>query len=115
MAIKQYEEALKLFSRKEYSKAAHLFEEIIKNYPAEREVCDRARVYLSLSKVQMIPPAMKSKGPEDAYYLGVIAANDGRLEEAADLFEKAFRNDPKSDKATYALGGVYSLLNDRAR
>ncbi|HET6373243.1 MAG TPA: tetratricopeptide repeat protein [Candidatus Polarisedimenticolia bacterium] len=115
MAIKTYEEALKLFTRKEFSKAAHQFEDVIKSYPLEREVCDRARIYLSLCKAQVSPPPAKSKMPEDAYYLGVMAVNDGRLEEAAELFEKAFKHDPTSDKATYALGGVYSLMNDRSR
>lgn len=113
-AIKEYEEALKMMGRKDFGKAARLFDAIIKEHPAEREVCDRARIYLSVCRSHAPAGVQKTKGSDDPYYLGVIAANDGRLEEAADLFEKVLRQDPQSDKALYALATVCGMKGDAA-
>ena len=113
-AIKDYEEALKLFWKKDYAKAAHLFEAIIRDYPTEREVGDRSRMHLSVCRQQTASSAPKPKTPEDLYLHGVIASNEGRLEEAADLFDNMIRTDPGSDKGYYALATVCSLRNDSA-
>lgn len=111
-AIHDYEEALKLFTRKEFSKAAHLFEAVIKEHPGEREVCDRARMYLSVIRSQSAGGGQKTKD-QDLYYLGVIASNDGRLDDAAALFERVTRQDPRSDKAWYGLAAVAAQKGDR--
>jgi tetratricopeptide (TPR) repeat protein len=111
-AIKEYEEALKVMGRKDYAKAAHLFEAIIKEFSAEREVCDRSRVYLSVCRRHAGGSAQKARASDDPYYLGVIAANDGRLDEAVDLFEKTLRQDPRSDRALYALASICGMRQD---
>ena len=113
-AIKDYEDALKVFSRKEYAKAAHLFEAVIRDYPIEREVGDRSRIYLSLCRQNTSAAAPKPKTPEDFYLLGVMASNEGRLDEAADYFDRMVKADPGSDKGYYSLAAVNSLRNDRA-
>ena len=57
--------------------------------------------------------APKSKDPAAEYYLGVMAANDGRLGDAAELLERAVRTDG-SDRAVYALAAVHSLQGNKA-
>ena len=114
-AIKGYEEALKVFARQEYTKAAHLFEGLIKEYRTEREVCDRSRTYLSVCKSHTAAAPPKPKTADDFYYQGVVAANDGRLQEAAELFDKAVKQDPRSDKSHYALASVYCQMNEKSR
>lgn len=113
-AIKEYEEAHRVMGRKDYAKAAHLFEAIIKEFSTEREVCDRSRIYLSVCRKHAGSPAQKVRASEDPYYLGVIATNDGRLDEAVDLFEKALRQDPHSDRALYALASISGMRQDIA-
>jgi len=114
-AIKGYEEALKVFARREFAKAAHLFESIVKEFPTEREVCDRARTYLAVCKSHTAAPPPKPRTADDFYYQGVVAGNDGRLQEAADLFDKSVKQDPHSDKSHYALASVYCQMNDKSR
>ena len=99
-------------AKKDYTRAAHQFEAIIKEYPIEREVCDRSRIYLNVCKAQTTSAAQQKKGPEDPYYLGVIAVNDGRLDDAAELFERMTRQHPESDKAWYALAAIMGLRHD---
>ncbi len=114
-AVKAYEDAVRAYGKHEYSRAVHLFEAVIKEFPSEREICDRARVHLSACRARMAPAAPKPKGADDYYYLGVVAGNDGRLQEAAELYEKALKQDSGSDKIHYALAGVLSQMNARGR
>jgi len=113
-AIHDYEEALKLFVKKDYAKAIAALENVSREYPIEREVCDRARMRAKFAREQMAAGGSpKSKDPASEYYLGVMAANDGRLGEAAELLERAARTDG-SDRAVYALAAVHSLQGDKA-
>ncbi|HET9481127.1 MAG TPA: tetratricopeptide repeat protein [Candidatus Polarisedimenticolia bacterium] len=111
-AIKDYEDALKLFGRQDFSKAIHLFDALLKEYPSEREICDRARMYIAVSRARTATSGPKPKTADDFYYHGVIAANNGRLEEAAEYFDKVVRQDASSDKAWYAMAALCSLRND---
>jgi len=113
-AIKDYEEALRLFGKKEYSKAAHLFETLIKENPTEREVGDRSRMYLTICKARTAPPPPKPKTSQDHYLHGVIASNEGRLDEAADLFDRMIKLDTENDRGYYELAAVCSQRGDRA-
>lgn len=113
-ALKDYEEALKLFARKDFSKAAHLFEALIKENPTEREVADRSRMYLSICKAQTASAPAKPKSAQDHYLLGVIASNEGRLDEAADLFDKMIKLESGNDRGYYELAAVCSLRSDRS-
>ncbi len=111
-AISDFEQAVKAFSKKDYAKAGSLFDAIISEYPTEREICDRARVYGSICRERDRGEAPRPKEAEDLYYHGVVAANDGHLDEAASLFEQAIKQDPASDKVHYQLAAVCGLRND---
>ncbi|MGH9867374.1 MAG: tetratricopeptide repeat protein [Candidatus Polarisedimenticolia bacterium] len=111
-AINDYEEALRLFQKKDWNKAIHALEQVTRDYPIEREVCDRARIRIRHARMQVAPAASgKGKDPDADYYLGVIAANDGRLDEAVDLLERAVKQDA-GDRALYSLAAVFSLKGD---
>jgi len=111
-AILDYEEALKLFQKKDWGKAIHALEQVVRDYPTEREVCDRARIRIRHARSQTAPTASsRAKDPDADYYLGVIAANDGRLDEAVELLERAVKQDG-SDRALYSLAAVFSLRGD---
>lgn len=112
-ALKTYEDALKLLNRREYTKAAQAFAAVIKEFPAEREICDRARIYQSLCKAQTAGPGPKPKNSDESYCKGVMAANDGRLQEAAEIFDSALKQDPDNHKLRYAMAGVNTLMDDR--
>jgi len=113
-AIADFDQAVKAFSKEDYTKAAQAFDAIIGEYPAEREICDRARVYGNICRVRSAGEGPKPKGAEDLYYHGVVAANDGRFDEAVAFLEQAAKVEPDNDKVYYQLSAVCGLKNDTA-
>jgi tetratricopeptide (TPR) repeat protein len=113
-ALKLYEEGLKAFGRKEFSRALAVFESVLKEHPGEPEICDRARIYINICKASSAQ-STRPRTPDDFYYQGVLAANECRHEQAAEMFEQALGGDPGNDKAMYGLAVVSLLLNDRER
>ena len=110
-ALKTYEEALKVFKKGDYSRAVSEFEAIVKDYPGEREICDRSRLWVAAAKARLASqPAAKT--PDEHYYRGVLAANEGRLEDAASSFQAAVSQDPRGDRAYYGLAALSGLRGE---
>jgi len=112
-AVSDYEEALKLFGKRDYAKAISALEAFIDRYPSEREKSDRAKMYISISKARSAPEKPLPSDPDQLYYEAVVAANSGHLEKAQDLYRKVVDKDAGSDRAYYGLAAVCSLRNDR--
>lgn len=110
-ALKNYEEALKVFKRGDFPRAVSQFEAIVKEYPGEREICDRARTWISAAKIRTATQPVP-KTPEEHYYRGVLAANEGRLDDAAGSFESTVNQDPRADRAHYALAALSGLRGE---
>lgn len=113
-ALRDYEDALKAFGRKDYSKAVSMFEAVIRDYPTEREIADRCRIYQGVARARGGPGTARPRDAEGHYYQGVIASNEGNLDEAAEHFERAVKMSPEMDKAWYAAAVVCAQRKDRA-
>lgn len=114
LALKQYEAALKLFRGGNFAKAATDFGSISGDSGLDGEFRDRARVWQEVARKRAAGPEPEPKDFDECYYRGIMAANDGRLEEAVKYIEKAVREDSSSGKAVYALAAVCALRQDAA-
>src|SRR5690242_18056458 len=47
-AVEQFQRAIKLLNKKDFSRALGLFDELIEAYPEERDVIERARAYRAM-------------------------------------------------------------------
>jgi len=110
-ALNNYEETLKVFKRGDFARSVSQFEAIVKEYPGEREICDRSRTWIAAAKARMATEPV-AKTPEDHYYRGVLAANEGRLDDAASSFESTVSQDPRADRGHYALAAVSGLRGE---
>ena len=111
-ALKIYEEGLKAFRKGDFSRAVSQFEEIVRDFHLEREICDRSRAWLAAATARLAGTQPAAKTPEEHYYRGVMAANEGRLDEAAGSFEAAVSQDPRSDRGHYALAALSGLRGE---
>jgi len=111
-ALAAYAEAIKEFRRERFDKAIEALRGFIEKHPAEKELVDRARIYIAVSENRLKgkgePVALKTA--EDHYQYGIYKINAGEHEEAIKLLEKAAKLDPESGKVSYALADLNCLM-----
>lgn len=111
-ALKEYEDALKNFRKGDYGKSIPQFEKIVKEYPIEREIRDRARIWLKMAQARAAGEPKTPSDPDDLYYQGVLALNAQEYDAAIGMFEKVVSKQPDSDKAHYGLASVCGRRGD---
>jgi tetratricopeptide (TPR) repeat protein len=97
--------------KKRVEEAERHFTELIQKYPEEKELADRARVYLAVCERQKRAAAADLSEPEDLYYAGLLAKNPGggrrrdRAPEARRAEERRRQGGLPARLAAYAQNG----------
>jgi tetratricopeptide (TPR) repeat protein len=108
-AVAVYERGVQALQRHDYQGAADLFRTVLDRYPEERELLERARLYLRVCERETArqPPAPRT--PAERVYAATVALNSGDPASAMDHLQRALSEDPENDHAHYtmavALGG----------
>jgi tetratricopeptide (TPR) repeat protein len=88
-ARKDYDRGVAALQKKKLEEAERHFIDLIQKYPEERELVDRAKVYLTVCERQRRDPRPELTEPEDFYYAAVLEKNRGNLAEAIDHLQQA--------------------------
>jgi tetratricopeptide (TPR) repeat protein len=114
-ALFAYTQAMKSFHKGDYKKADELFKAFLDKHGSERELVDRARIYLTVCEVRQSKDKVALKTFDDFYQYGVFKTNHGDYEEAIKLLEKAREMKPKEGKILYLMADIYSLKGDNEK
>jgi len=106
-AIKIFEMGVRAFQKRNYDKAAEIFERLIDS--TARDVADRAQVHLRLCRQRTGRPALPPKSADDYYTLGVACLNARQFGLAVEHLSKADKMKPHQDHIHYALAVSHSL------
>lgn len=110
--MKQYDEAVRLFNRQSYRRAADLFKKVTGS--VSRELAERARVHLAICEQRVRNDSqLRLRSADDHYNFSVAQINLGRLDEARTHLLKALKLTPKGDHIHYALAAVAALSNEQ--
>jgi len=111
-ALAAYAEAIKEFRKLRYEKAAESLRSFTEKYPAERELIDRAKMYIKISEEKVREPksSIPLKTFEDHYHYGIYKTNAGEFEEAQKLLEQALKMSPEEGRIHYALADLFCLM-----
>ncbi|MGH9400101.1 MAG: tetratricopeptide repeat protein [Thermoanaerobaculia bacterium] len=90
-ARKDYDRGVVALQKKKLDEAQRNFLDLIQKYPGERELVDRARVYLSVVDRQKRDAQSVLTEPEDFYYAAVLEKNRGNVAEAIEHLKRAAR------------------------
>jgi len=86
-----------------YAKAADLLRHLTKTYSEEREVVERARMYLSLCERQMQPLVAEPQNTTERLYAATIALNAGQPDQAVQHLQHILSEHPSHDQALYMI------------
>jgi tetratricopeptide (TPR) repeat protein len=113
-AIAVYERGLDALQRHEYQAASELFSSVLRQYPEEKELLERARLYLNVCQRQATPRESTPQSIEERLYASTLAINGGRYEEAIGHLRLVRDEDPDNDHALYMLAVAHAQLGEPA-
>ncbi|MCX6545163.1 MAG: tetratricopeptide repeat protein [Acidobacteria bacterium] len=108
-AVLTYERAMQALQAKRYRDAAQLLKTVIVTYPEEKELLERAQLYLRVCQRHLAPPDATPSTPEERVYAATLAINTGDIERAVTLLTSALTQDPANDRAEYMLGVALAI------
>lgn len=108
-AIALYERGVQALQRHNYPAAAEHFRTVLERYPDERELVERARLYLRVCERETSRQPATPTTPEERVYAATVSLNSGDHEAALDHLTRALRDDPESDHAHYIMAVALSM------
>jgi tetratricopeptide (TPR) repeat protein len=113
-AVALYERGLETLQRHDYNGAADLFESVLRQYPEEKELHERVRLYLNICQRQATPRQATPQTVDERLYAATLAINGGRYDEAITHLRLVRDEDPDNDHALYMLAVAHAQRDEHA-
>jgi tetratricopeptide (TPR) repeat protein len=113
-AVALYERGLEALQRHDYAGAASQFESVLRQYPDEKELHERVRLYLNICQRQFARREPKPETVAEKLFASTIALNGGRYDEAISLLRLVRDEDPDNDHALYMLSVAHAQRGELA-
>jgi tetratricopeptide (TPR) repeat protein len=110
-ARKDFDRGVAALQKKKIDDAQRHFLDLTQKYPDEKEIVDRARVYLAICERQRrgVQPVLTE--PEDFYYAAVLEKNRGNVLEAIEHAKRAVRKNG-GGRVDFLLACCYAQAGD---
>ena len=108
-AVAIYERGVQALQRRDYPTAIELFRNVIDKYPEERELLERARVFVSVCERETARQAPVPQTAGDFVYAATVALNAGDHAGALGHLQRAIASDDENDHAHYTMAAALSL------
>lgn len=112
-AVLLYERGLKLLQRHDFAAAAEKFREVLGRFPEEREIHDRATLFLKVCDRELQPRQRTPDTLEERVYAATIDLNAGRNDSAFALLSRACAEAPDNGHVHYMLAVVHARRGER--
>jgi tetratricopeptide (TPR) repeat protein len=103
---------MRAIQERRYIEAADAFRAVLTQYPEEKELNDRAGLYLAVCERQMSSGSSEPNTIEERLYAATLAINAGDSETAERHLKTVVDEHPDHDGALYMLGVAHALRND---
>jgi len=113
-AVALYERGLEALQRHDFNAAGNLFESVLRQYPEEKELHERVRLYLNICQRQATPREAAPQTLEERLYAATLAINRGRYDQAIANLRLVRDEDPDNDYALYMLAVAHAQRGEPA-
>src|SRR4029079_7197285 len=113
-AVALYERGREALQRHEFSGASSLFESVLRQYPEEKELHERVRLYLNICERQATPKEPAPQTREERLYAATLAITGGRYDQALANLRLVRDEDPDNDHALYMLAVAHAQRGEFA-
>lgn len=109
-----YERGLQALQRRDFAAAAEALRNVIERYPDERELLERARLYLKVCERELEPKQTAPKTADEWVYAATVALNAGDEATAFRHLQRALAEDARHDHAHYMMAVASARRGDAA-
>lgn len=103
-AVQAYERGLQALQQHRFTDAVEAFQTVLDRFPEEKELHERARLFLNVGLRQVQPPDPTPQNADERVYAATLAINDSRYDDGVAQLEAVLREFPDHDYASYMLG-----------
>jgi Tfp pilus assembly protein PilF len=107
-----YERGLQALQRRDFAASAEALRNVIERYPDERELLERARLYLKVCERELEPKEPAPKTADEWVYAATVAFNAGDEATALRHLQRALSEDARHDHAHYMMAVVATRRGD---
>ena len=111
-ALKIYASGVTAVQKRKFSAAAKALEEILDDYPEERELQERAKLYLSVCDRELHPTVAEPTTLDERVYAATVAINSGSSSAAIDHLNAVADEKPADANVQYMLSVAHALADD---
>jgi tetratricopeptide (TPR) repeat protein len=113
-AVAMYERGLQALQRRDFAASAAALRTVIERYPDERELLERARLYLKVCERELEPKEPTPKTADEWVYAATVAQNSGDDAAALKHLQRALAEDARHDHAHYMMAVATAQRGDVA-
>lgn len=110
-AKKDFDRGMAALQKRKFDEAERNFLDLIQKYAGEKELVDRARVYLAVCERQKKAAGPALVEPEDFYYAALLEKNRGNVSEAIEHLKHAARKNG-GGRVDFLLACCYAQNGD---
>jgi outer membrane protein assembly factor BamD (BamD/ComL family) len=113
-AVALYERGLEALQRHAYPQATSLLESVLRQYPEEKELHERVRLYLNICQRQATHKEAAPQTIDERLYAATLAINGGHYDQAIVHLRLVRDEDPDNDHAIYMLAVAHAQRDEHA-
>ena len=107
-----YERGLQALQRRDFAASADALRTVIERYPDERELLERARLYLKVCERELEPKEPAPKTADEWVYAATVSLNQEDEANAVLHLQRALAVDARHDHAHYMMAVASTRRND---
>lgn len=107
-----YERGLQALQRRDFAASADALRTVIERYPDERELLERARLYLKVCERELEPKEPAPKTADEWVYAATVSLNQEDEANALLHLQRALAADARHDHAHYMMAVASVRRND---
>ncbi|MCU1382768.1 MAG: hypothetical protein JWL71_1465 [Acidobacteria bacterium] len=113
-AVALYERGLEALQRHSYQQATSLLESVLRQFPEERELHERVRLYLNICQRQATQREAAPQTIDERLYAATLSINGGHYDQAIAHLRLVRDEDPDNDHAIYMLAVAHAQRDEHA-
>lgn len=113
-AVAIYERGVQALQRHAYAEATALFESVVRQFPEEKELLERVRLYLLVCQRQAATQQPTPQTVDERLFAATLAINGGQYDQAISHLRLVRDEDPDNDHALYMLAVAHAQRAEHA-